>query len=60
MDTYSQLARQHREAEAAERQRSMEAAQRVINRYCAEAGWPEEDRLEVLAALGLAEPHTQG
>lgn len=60
MDTFSQLSRQHRDEEEALRQERRRRANRVVNLFCDENEWSEDERQEILRALGVAESHTQG
>lgn len=60
MDTFSQLSQQHRDEEEALRQERRRRANRVVNLFCDENEWSEEERREILLALGVAESHTQG
>ena len=60
MDTFSQLSQQHRDEEAALREDRRRKANKIVNEFCDEHGWSEDERREVLQALGVAESHTQG
>lgn len=60
MDTYSQLAHQHRDEEAALREDRRRRAHQIVNEFCAENEWSEDERQEILLALGVADAHTQG
>jgi hypothetical protein len=60
MDTFSQLAQQHRDDEAALREERRRRAVRVVNMFCEEHEWSEDERQEILLALGVAESPTQG
>jgi hypothetical protein len=60
MDTFSQLSQQHRDEEAALREERRRKANKIVNEFCDENEWSEDERQEILLALGVAEPHTQG
>lgn len=60
MDTFSQLAQQQRDEEIAQREERKRKAHRIVNEFCDEHEWSEDERQEILLALGVADSHTQG
>jgi hypothetical protein len=52
-DTLTSLQRAQMERERIHKHNEREAATTVIDAFCDAKGWPEEDRLLILAALGL-------
>lgn len=53
MGTYQDLVAEQHEKDKEIREREQREAASYINRWTRQEGWSEEDRIEVLASLGL-------